>query len=537
MERCFARVLMWAVILLVPALARADGKAFARAGFARAEIPEQRALIHWADGFETLVIETVVRGEGTNFAWVVPLPSVPEEVGPSSTALFPTLQNIFQARVESRRDGTGWFWLAGAGVLWALRGIGKLKGGPAEKVAAFLALVAAVVPSVLMLLPALAKAKGGAVVPRTSTVEVLGRTRAGVFDVTTLTARKPADLLEWLRGHGFDAPADLEPVVAEHLRDGWVFVAARAVRDTNSGDPFALHPLRFRFAAPAPVYPLRLTGAGGTKPVAIDLYVFGPARAEAEGFRVAYCGEAHHERFDGYREAPLLLRIRQPELSKLAAGARVGTKLSGHLEASAMRRDARIRWVRFRSEGQTVFTRQAARSQAGTWAGLFLFAGAVIGLWRQVFGPRSAPAFSRVHLAWGVAAGLVGLVAYAGMPRVEDADVVRVARGNWRNSLLELEAWGRDALEEARKGGTTLAAESGLAVIRAGLADAVTGTNPPAWSRNAFTGGPMREEASPGNYSLILSNRTVVLSWHDFDGAPVVRGMIDLEPATARPAR
>ena len=54
----------------------ADGKVFPVIDH-RASIPDQQALIAWRDGIETLAIETRFVGTGTDFAWVVPLPSVP----------------------------------------------------------------------------------------------------------------------------------------------------------------------------------------------------------------------------------------------------------------------------------------------------------------------------------------------------------------------------------------------------------------------------------------------------------------------------
>ena len=59
----------------------------------KVEIPNQQALIHWADGLERLVIETSFLGEGTNFAWVVPLPSAPE-VKPVSEGFFSKVQDL-----------------------------------------------------------------------------------------------------------------------------------------------------------------------------------------------------------------------------------------------------------------------------------------------------------------------------------------------------------------------------------------------------------------------------------------------------------
>ena len=59
--------------------ARADGKVLPPVLVAQEiEMPDQRALLAWKDGVETLVIESSFVGEGTDFAWVVPLPAKPE---------------------------------------------------------------------------------------------------------------------------------------------------------------------------------------------------------------------------------------------------------------------------------------------------------------------------------------------------------------------------------------------------------------------------------------------------------------------------
>ena len=69
--------------------------------FPKVEIPNQRALINFSHGVERLVIETSFLGQGTNFAWVVPLPSVPE-VKPVSESLFSGLRQAFQPRLIHR---------------------------------------------------------------------------------------------------------------------------------------------------------------------------------------------------------------------------------------------------------------------------------------------------------------------------------------------------------------------------------------------------------------------------------------------------
>jgi hypothetical protein len=44
------------------------------------------------------VIDTAFKGSGTNFAWIIPVPSVPT-VEPATTGLFSTLQIIFQPKI------------------------------------------------------------------------------------------------------------------------------------------------------------------------------------------------------------------------------------------------------------------------------------------------------------------------------------------------------------------------------------------------------------------------------------------------------
>jgi hypothetical protein len=81
---------------LLPSRAVADGKVLShQPAMAEATIPDQRALICWSNGVERLVIETRFAGDGTNFAWIVPLPSQPE-IEAATPGVFATL--AFQLR-------------------------------------------------------------------------------------------------------------------------------------------------------------------------------------------------------------------------------------------------------------------------------------------------------------------------------------------------------------------------------------------------------------------------------------------------------
>ncbi len=102
------RVCLLALASLLPMRAPADGMVIPQRAFAIPQIPDQQALLHYANGTETLVIETSFKGQGTNFAWVVPFPTLPK-VAPVSNGLFPTLQIIFQPKVVL---SVAHYWLA-----------------------------------------------------------------------------------------------------------------------------------------------------------------------------------------------------------------------------------------------------------------------------------------------------------------------------------------------------------------------------------------------------------------------------------------
>lgn len=100
--------------LIAPPGAYGDGGFIPPTAFAKVQIPDQRALIHFDQGTETLVIDTSFKGEGTNFAWIIPVPSAPK-VEAVTAGLFPALQTIFQPQII--HNVIPLYWLAiGIGV-------------------------------------------------------------------------------------------------------------------------------------------------------------------------------------------------------------------------------------------------------------------------------------------------------------------------------------------------------------------------------------------------------------------------------------
>src|SRR6185503_7857538 len=91
-------------------------------------------------------------------------------------------------------------------------------------------------------------------------VSILSRETVGVYDTTTLAAKDPQALVEWLHDNGYVLPPEANSVVSNYAKRGWVFVAAKLRRDTAAHAMRAPHPLCFTFQTDKAVYPMRLTG-------------------------------------------------------------------------------------------------------------------------------------------------------------------------------------------------------------------------------------------------------------------------------------
>jgi hypothetical protein len=451
----FIAILLWVVFGL---FLRADGKVF-RSDAVPAEVrmPDQRALLCWSNGVERLVIETRFAGAGTNFAWVLPLPAVPL-IEATTTGLLPTVAQLTGPTVKHGIPGV---WVAGSflgGLLWLLltlkpkteprladlaaalalgAGYGGF-GGPGFGVAAFLmtlfgvyrvrirgaqvmelpALLLIIVLLSSMLLPAISSA--GKQVSHAGGVELHGRQTVGIFETTILSGGDPLAVREWLRRNGYEMPPEAGPVIADYVRDGWVFVASRIRSDATTDEVRSIHPLRFTFPAKQPVYPMRLTGVGNDH-LDVDLYVFGDDRAHVAGFETRRC-----QRIEGATAAGVprkeVFPMRHLELRASTADASVMTRLEGRLDAAAMRRDAIVEWEPFAEEQFIRYSRRGALTLALNWS-VCLFA-----LWTTALAAVSkvrslSPEWSRSRSLGGLVVCLtLGGAVYFPLPVIEVRD-------------------------------------------------------------------------------------------------------------------
>lgn len=398
-------VFLVALCLQGATLVLADGMVFsAPEVHAKIEIPNQQALIQFGDGVEQLVIETSFLGEGTNFAWVVPLPSVPE-VEPVSKDFFPGLQQVFQPRLihevhsyyigflfvcglaflawRSFKDEVSWIndlpvcalLVAGVwffGKSWFL---GLIVFGFVVYVRIFTRSTANLT---LVLLVGIAfsgfftfLSSSGVGLIQTlgsdaeeqnqSGVDVLSVQHAGVFDSTTIRSSDAHAVIQWLEKNGYNASAVSEPVVSRYVKDGWVFVASKLRRDNTDARQTSIHPLAFKFSTSVPVYPMKLTAIAKSDCV-VDLYVFGDQRAGARHFSVKRCDhvaknwqpEHQDRRWNSW------LSISDPEVLSHIGHSAVGTKLSTRLSPTQMDSDVEIKWNGFWEKGAIAYSNMGA---------------------------------------------------------------------------------------------------------------------------------------------------------------------------------
>ena len=215
--RAFLIVAVTFSMLPIARLAHADGVAMPteaqwRANRERSLIsePAQKAVIFFRNGQEDLIISPSFAGAPDAFTWVVPVPTRPK-VSVLEGAPFHELARLIEPYPLSRRAATG----------------------------------------------------GAALAAEAPKVTVLEREIVGDYDITVLSANDSHALVKWLNTNRYHLPEKAVRPVQEYIHEKWTFVACR-IKDASSGKGLStgtVTPLRLRFAAPQPIYPMRLSSA------------------------------------------------------------------------------------------------------------------------------------------------------------------------------------------------------------------------------------------------------------------------------------
>jgi hypothetical protein len=497
------RISLSLLLFFLPVTALADGMVVPTIAYpAKITIPDQRALICFSNGTERLVIETRFTGSGTNFAWVVPLPSQPV-IEQATTGLFPTLQYFFRPEIV---HGVPRYWLTilvTLGLIYFFRLLVKYESiGCAIFIFFLLMFLAA------FLLPALspARRKGMASTSSEQNVSILDRKLVGIFETTTIVSQDAKALQTWLSGNGYAVPTNAKPVIASYVKDGWVFVATKVRRDKPASETSTPHPLSFTFKTDKPVYPMKLTGVDNG-PVSVELYVFSSSRAKAAHFKVESCTRPN---------------MAHPLLRRWTVGLPVATVLSATFSPSDMRHDVWLQPAPFLVEHRNrLFSRQGALTTALNWGAEFFVVGLIAVCLLAFISEKYKTKLPRlVGMVVMASVTLVGL-SYPCLPKIEVKLVKGYSYSYWRAEQIILRStWGDENWQT-------------LAQARAGFQELISNpTNAADWYLknwdNYFVGGQIREEDSPGNYLLRETNNQLQLVFINLDGGEEIADTKDL---------
>jgi Uncharacterized protein conserved in bacteria (DUF2330) len=204
-------------------------------GFA-VKAPSERAYIGFAHGREDLVVSLGLSGR-SHAAVVLPVPATPAVgLAPSGRELFTYLRKATAVQtVIVQHPGPSPFG----------------GGGPPEG------------PKPL----------------------IIGTKNVGGYTITRLRGGTSTTLLDWLRGHGYRLPSGAGRILDRYVADGWSFVAIRLTRRAKG----LLAPLRLRFRASAPVYPLRLDRLATTD-IDLDVWTVAAHRMRARNLTTDFAG-------------------------------------------------------------------------------------------------------------------------------------------------------------------------------------------------------------------------------------------------------
>ena len=171
---------------------------------------DQKAIILYNKGWETLIISIRYRGIESNFAWLLPTPA-PPEVSAAPTNVFSDLEKITEQIKQDAED------IAMSPSL-IYRGVGEVK--------------------------------------------VKERKQIGLYDIAVISSDDPNALFQWCQSQGFAISTAAIPIIKNYINKGWCFTAVK-INGYGMGRMGILEgefaPIQLKFPSERIVYPLKIS--------------------------------------------------------------------------------------------------------------------------------------------------------------------------------------------------------------------------------------------------------------------------------------
>ncbi|MCE9581975.1 MAG: DUF2330 domain-containing protein [Planctomycetes bacterium] len=199
---------------------------------------DQRVFIYHRNGMEDLVLQAAIKGNGSDFGMVLPLPAVPD-IRKVERAFFDDLFDLTRTRVLQDLSEKA---AAGAG--------GRMQEDHAER----------------------------------ERVEVVKKDVVGPFETVVLKAKKMDALIDWLDENKYKTTDENKALMQSYLDKGWFFVAVKVtVEGQKTGFDGRAQPMGFRFPTKEIVLPTKMASIVD-KGMAFAIYVVTNSRVSLPGF-------------------------------------------------------------------------------------------------------------------------------------------------------------------------------------------------------------------------------------------------------------
>jgi hypothetical protein len=199
-------------------------------------------------------------GDPERFAWLVPMPVVPE-VSAGSQVLF---SNLLSATVPRFLNTATADSCSGVG-----RGSSSTSGGcgvstaTSDESAGFFG-----------------GSPSGA--QNASDPRVVERQHAGAFDIEVLSGGTSESISAWLKANSYLVPPTLGGFLQPYLEKNFVFVAVKLSRGTGSDE---IHPLVFKYPGNEPCVPIRLTAVAAKEDMGIRAFFLSSGRFVPKNYK------------------------------------------------------------------------------------------------------------------------------------------------------------------------------------------------------------------------------------------------------------
>lgn len=230
-------VLIGGATLLWTAPALACGGTFCDGGPLAMPVDQtgENILFVVEDGMVEAHIQIQYEGDAERFAWVLPLPAIPEALRVGSEPLF---RNLLNGSVPSY----GYATLCGGRTIAAVNGGGGIEVDPSAQRPTPLVVVTKVV---------------------------------GAFEVSILQGGTAQEVINWLDDNGYEQIPEAEPIFEEYVRQNHVFAALKLTSGAGINE---IHPIVVRYRGTDPCVPLKLTRVAATENMGVRAFFLGEER-------------------------------------------------------------------------------------------------------------------------------------------------------------------------------------------------------------------------------------------------------------------